>query len=468
MRNKRFTFVVLLLICLAQFVFFESFFAVFSWLFFFFVGRKIIQISFKSHPEYINLYLFSFLIISFIGLTIHLDNLRNFNTYFGFAGDDYSFFTKISDVYKNGIFPVTGLYEYVVSIFYAIFQTIKLSPVTLIDILPINWVLTGLTVVLIKHLQNLIFKKSVPDFIIISAVLLNFDFSDSSSRLYRDIFVIFLSVISIIYLVKNQKKQFFFFTFLTGLVRGANGVFLLLFYGLMKLRQKVNSKIKILSFSILIVVSGIVLLQKTDIIMYLTAANRIKNFSSSLSNFSNSLGYITFRDKKILDETFNKSKFLGNNIKSGGILATGTRLFAMALFPLTIHSPYGNHKIDTYLSLKENFNGPFYYQAIKMIFILNWIFILPYILIGFFSLWKDFNIINSTILLFYLIVLPAITFISGQPRHTMILVVMNSLIASLGYHIIHSGKKRALHKILIFGTFIFIIGWNILRHTFLT
>ena len=449
---------IALLSVLLMYALLQEYYSFFIWLFFYFFGRRVC--SFVDHCScFRRLYDMAYFIISFVGLIVVFDNNKNFGTYFGKGIDDYRYFKNISMIEGGG-----GFFEIILAPVYSSIALFKASgEVNLVDILPINWLAASIVVVVVaKFIVMIGFQiKSVTLFL--SSILLSYNFIDNAVRLYRDVWVVLFMVIAIIAIYERKKIAFALFSILTGLMRGANFMLLIVFYFINNIFAGNKKVVYIAAFMTFSAFSYVAI---DKVVVYSTAFDRVDKIQEYLSKSgsgNDAFRYLEVRGEVVSRDNYMRSNYLSGALSEGGVKSFLVKVFAMVFYPLTIHSPYKYQEINADFAEVNSVKGFFLYEVIKIFFVLSWSIYLPYLILG---LWVGFfkeRKILLSIVVFLFIILLTFSYASGQSRHLMILVALYPVITIVGYDY---SKKSEFSNYMFFSqvfVFVLIILWNIYR-----
>ena len=204
----------------------------------------------KYFKRYFQIGLFCYSFFSLVGLLFAI--IYNFtygNTFSPYFDDSFYYYNSLylSHLSFANVSSPT-LFEIIISVPLFLFSLLGIQ-LSHIDLLPIIWAISSLNILLaIKIAQNYFNIKKVSTIAVFS-LLLNFSFLDTSVHLYRDAFIIFFSLLSILFLLKNKYKIAILFAIFVFFIRGANGVLMFYFITSIFLIRTFNIKLKTIIIS---------------------------------------------------------------------------------------------------------------------------------------------------------------------------------------------------------------------------
>jgi len=425
------------------------------------LSKKIADLNnFKSIVK------FSYIILSILGLIITVDNVNNFGLPYGDGHDDSEFFYNMK-ILAEGTSGRTeyGLYIFIGSLFARFTNFIFFfKDVSIIDLLPLNWVMAALCIGLSGQLAYTVLSRKLPNSLLFLTLIGNFVFVDSTVRLYRDVFMLFFVLLSMILILKKKYIKGLFSTMLAGIIRGADGLLTLFFLGLHSITSKVNKK-HVNKIYIIIIISLLVfslnINQRGSIFIALCSRSaESTKYYQVFEGFS-----ISDIAKLRMDKIYNRERGFMASLSQqyGGIIGFFIKLIIFLFFPITFYSPVMSMKFNTFYDSGYVLNGFFIFNIIKWLMVLCWIIIIPLFIIGFIKAIKG-TITEKNFVMLYLISLILIILISGQFRHTAFLVVLNPVFINIGFNAISKNHKYLkIFKILKISIFILIIFYNIFK-----
>lgn len=399
----------------------------FVWLIFMYVGNIISKNIFKEIPNKIQFIDF-YIIISFLGTLICVDNYNNFENLFGFAADDQIFFNTITSILEGDFPNEISFFSYFIAII--IFPISLIKDLSLLDILPINWVISALICVLLDKFSILIQNKSIPLIVLLFSFCFRFVLFDTCIRLYRDdLILLFILISAILIYSRKYVKSIFVLPFILFL-RGANLIIPLLMY----IFTRITRRGRIIAICVTLVSFVVLSFYFSDILSF-----SIK-FGSDISRTSRYVdAFSGLDDEEILNLRFSKNAETGNKFgqraySSTSVISIIFRAFFDYAFPLSINSP--NHFM-THYSL-GSVNGFYFYYILMWFCIASFIITTPFLIFGIIKN-KNGNLLSLFLvnIIFWVFVLT----ISGQNRHTASFYMFNVIFITNGFYIYKSNKK---------------------------
>ena len=456
--------IILLELCL--FVYLRAWFSIIPWMICLvaghFIGLSIERKKLITRGGY-DILITSYLLISLMGLLICLDNQNNFGTFLGCGGDDTRFFGKILMLIKGTPEEETGFYEYVLATFGWGMNLLKLGDLQLTDLLPLNWLLAAFCAMVCYQLAFELMCKRCPFFIILTSLLFNFTFTDSITRLYRDVLMLFFSLLFLLFLINDKRIKMLVSLVPLMLIRMANGFLLLLFVGLLILKKRVK---RVMVFYALTGVLGgffvaVINYSNINLLNYTSSYVNFARYNRVFKNYSTK-EMLELRNKSIAGSV-PESSLKNVAYIEGGIKGKIVKIIYALFYPLTFNSPSTELQVSATISNSGYVKGFYLYLILQWLFILSWIAVLPYLFLGLYKAMFGSNL-QVTIFVFYIIVTLLVSLISGQQRHGCILVVLNPILANIGFHYSRSNRQMIFnHKLLTVAVIIGITGWNLAK-----
>lgn len=432
--------IIALFIIILLYVVLNDVFAFVSWILFLLIGinieKKINVVSFVRTK-----FILWYSIISIIGLLIHLDNFVNFGDYYGFAADDYKFFKKVELLINNFKLANVDLFSCILSVF--IYPISLFKDISLLDLLPFNWALFSLSLLLIDKLCLKLTGSNVPIIIMLICLCSRFAVFDTVIRLYRDNLVLFFILLSLVTLLFDaNKRKFILYLIPVFFLRAASVVFPLLIYLMWENRNQ--SKRIILLNTFLIVAVFLILYEiiLPYVVIYGSSFERTSTYQNAFSELSVS-ELETMRQS--MGEKY--SYLSGNSIYA----ILGRSLLAYS-FPLRFTFWFG--EIHHYkLGIVQ---GYYFYYLFQNLMIISFIVTSSYLIGGFKCIIKNNNLLslfcaNIVFFIFYIIV-------SNQYRHAVPFYVINIVFLNYIYYNI---KHKRFIKLLMCGITLIVILYNL-------
>jgi hypothetical protein len=382
----------------------------------------------------------SFVIISFVGFLLVLDNINNYGTQFGYAGDDGRFYDNIIALLENQGSEESGVFERIFSVVVWCIERPMFTHADLLDILPFNWLLGALVCYLSYELLCKIGNKRYPIWIIYFSLILNYNFIDSVVRLYRDglLYVFYLAAI-----ISIDKKDYIrsqFYILGAGVMRGANAFLLLSLLFIRFLNEKVKSKI-LVSISIIGVVSVVVYninIYGPQVFNYASDYFRSSRYSSAFAGYS--LNEVYESRQNALSGSLDESTVTAKIYQNEGIISIIGKPAISFFFPLRMVSLVSNKESHSYkaqINSTRNFN---FYNLYIDATIFSWVLVFPLFLIGLYNslLLSDMKFVLA---IYYLFTLFMVAHISGQMRHGLAFIVLTPIFVGYGLELYGSVPK---------------------------
>ena len=254
----------------------------------------IVRLSRGEQQIYKDIGIFSYLYYSIIGVINYAVYLYYCGRTFAPYGDDSFYYKNVIDIISGREVFKAGLYEYCLAILVYPIKFFFNYDVKHWELLPINWFMGGLVVVLAVKFANTVLSVSSQRSIWISAllILLNTCFTNGIVHLYRDSFMCFLLLNSLIFIYKSRYIEGCTYAFLLGFVRGANAAIAFVYLCLSRfVRTNIDKKIyMIIVLSLLLI--AVVLVPNLEIEQYLRSfsvdsSTEIYSLSERLDDFRN-------------------------------------------------------------------------------------------------------------------------------------------------------------------------------------
>lgn len=429
-----------------------------------FISFIIVSILFylivkKRFKDSIDIAFFSYLFISLIGILYITNYSIAYHSTFGPYFDDSYYYNNALNISKLKISSLNiTLYELLLAIPIFIIRLVSAYTLEHIDLIPLNWGIAALSVVLTCNLSKKIVSQNITILSIFS-LLLNHNFIDSVSHLYRDCLIILLSLICISYILNQKYKKGIIFISIIFFIRGANS-FLLLFFLL------IHYLINIRKFKI----KSIILFSVIGVILVFILSNYV---SSAILRG----GVFSAGEETIAQALTNRLENANTN-ESGILKLKNGTVIERVIYPIIyLFTPLNFHGFDTNVSIiRADLDYPmgFNYGVLNfvdfssimvLIHIILMAIIIPRIIFGCYFAYKKSSTDIQVLLLFFIITLISISFISMQARHKTAFIIFYPLWINL-YNKKSSEKFKKINYIIsLFILFILIISntlWQIL------
>lgn len=371
-----------------------------------------------KNRKYERLLFFSFCLYSLIGTV-------NYCSYLYFCGFTFAPYHDDNYYWKNIITIVNGddlgnnnatLYEYVIAYLIKPFSAL---PIEHYHLLPINWALGALVVVLSVKFA----EKVLPDvsgkarWLSAFLLLLNSSFIDGTVHLYRDILMCLFFIVGLSCIYGNHIKLGFLNSIMAGLVRGANAFILFLYMVLQRVsRSKLFSK-KVLCLSVVVIAISFSVLNKTF---------QLEKYMRNLSESSSTADTFSERIERVKSED-----------GTGGVMtllrSDNIVLNAIAL-PVYMVSPFKVRE----LVIKEQYTlrDTVYPSVVRLrvetiwefIMIVFYAFMLPGFFLGLYYWAKEVDRQKFVLFLVFIFMVASVTYISMQSRHKMMFIMLYPLV----------------------------------------
>lgn len=403
----------------------------------------------QSISRYKLKFFLTYFIVSFLGLLLHLDNFNNTGDYFGFAGDDYKYYTFFLEVFNTGVNGLPEFSEVLALLYYPYVKVFGMP--SLIGLLPFNWLITSYSVLLSHSLFTSILKRKLPFYLTVIFLLGNFVFIDCMLRFYREPVLVFFSLLAFYFLINENKIKSIILWPLIAILRGANFMIVLLFAFLAKLKSIKQALIFLLLFLAFL---PIFINYFGTIVSYSSALGRVEKYSFNKEASAEEI--IKRRGDFINITEGNENSNTANLYKSSGIAYYITRPAIFVFFPLRYRSLI---ETKTY-SFKNNeieVTGYHFFNLIYFIIISLWIYSAPRLYYGIILALRDKELFRY--FFFFLFVLIASAFISFQQRH----FVIGAVFIPFFIHIYKLNPiKRNSVAIISAVFFVFLMAYNLL------
>lgn len=425
----------------------------------------------KTQNDYTVIYILSYLLISLIGMVITVDNAQNFGVFFGFASDDSRYFDSIIALTHGEVLDNIGLFSFIYAANAFIVEAFVPGELILPDLLPFNWMVYSLCVVLVSKISYNLTQKKCPLILLLAASSGNMMLTDSSARLYRDIIALFFLLLSIVMVLNNRKWRALFLILASGLIRGANGASSFMLCSLLLLKQKVRScfTFYVLAVSVFTFVGVLFVVLPFNIFPYSTSIGKMAQRIDE-QGFKSSVSYLDNRNRAF--GAISSERIPGSAramaYEKGGVKGAMVQISLFVLYPIKFNSPYDSVAVHTYKSNILIAEGFYIYRIVQWLYILCWPIVLPYLIIGLVLAFSKHGGLMNPIAVYYVTIVLLTALISGQPRHGCAFIVLHPIFTSLGYHSCRQNYRLAIwHKYLVAATFTLLCAWNILRYFFL-
>lgn len=400
----------------------------------YFLGLLSVSFIFKKYlPDYRAVALFTYSIIAIVGLFMIWVSVTTYGKTFGPYYDDSLYYLNVrwlSDFVMPQIPPT--LFEVVLSI--PMFLGKKLFSYELkhIELLPINWLVASINVILSVYVGQFFFKLGKLSFLPALVVLFNFNFLDTSVHLYRDTFVMLFMLLAVLFTLQSRYKVALLFSLFVFLIRGANGALMVFFIAGIYCIDKYHLRFKTIVLGVTFISLVVVLFSNSISSSFfrsvggsvgeeMSMAERIRVRQEGAEETAAG-GTANFRDGNIVQKMI------------APLIYTFSPFYVPTLYKDTrvIHShdqsPHG--KSQGYYNI---FQVEFFLIIIHLVFT---IFFTPRILCSFYyGLAKEKDVKTKFIILFIIASIILISFVSMQARHrTAFIIFFPFLLAMYDKH----------------------------------
>jgi hypothetical protein len=324
-------------------------------------------------------------------------------------------------------------------------------------LLPLNWMLSSFSIiVLLKVLKRFFPLTKRQEILVVLPVLFNYNFIDTAVHLYRDISMIFFMLLFIYNMIENHNKRMLLCGVIVFFIRGANGILLLILYGLYFFIVRKNYSLKKI-----ILVSIVPIM----VIFY----------------FSDTINSSFFRGGFGIENTSNLQERIINRLESNQTEGTGGSMmlrrgnFLMkALYPsVYTFSPFiiktDRNDITVAHADESNIHGyivgtykfPPIYKLPSYIHTVSICLFMIMILYGIGLSFRTNQIQFKMLAFFMVIQILTISIISMQARHRLPIIFLFPVFYSIAYNHIKGTKLRLYIIIASFSFFILLFLSNI-------
>lgn len=365
-------------------------------------------------------------------------------TYYVFCGntfapyhDDSYYFLNIKNIFDGNLEGDATLYEYFLSFIYFLFSPfVKLSHTLL---LPINWLMGTLCIVKAIRFANAFCEnKRKSNFLSIGLFIFCAPFLEGTIHLYRDPLMCLLLILSIEKLYNHRYLKGTILTFLTGLVRGANGMILLMYDGIQYFISKFKLNKKSLAVCVILLVFTVISLDK-----FIGINNYLRGFSSGGDDTESIVSSIYDRREIFLEgEGGVVSLLRSDNILLNIIAVPIYMISPISAGPLVTTESYIIRDEPSYTIVRFRIES-----ILELISSVFYGFLFIRIMIGGYYWSKEKDINKFSLFLIFLIMVLLVTFISMQHRHKMMFIMLYPIL--LNYYDRYTKNKKTSNIISI-------------------
>lgn len=414
-----------------------------------------------KHSDQKTIAVLVYLVLSIIGICFVVISRMNYNSDFGYGFDDSFYFNTIQQIAEHGEFELWKPFESILAIYYRLISIIIKEPV-LLDLLPFNWLLGAITVILAWKLTAAVSGAYCSIGALLACTLGNSFFLDTASHLYRDTFMLVFYLSSLLFLMQNRLICSLIMIIVTSLTRIANGLIVL--YGffliaIVKIKPFRNSSWVIALITIMSLYAAFSLDNIIKIGGFLRTYSHGMEGGIEASIIETSKSRIELmvgnpnEDSKTnpdIGEGLTAQIYQMGSI--GYLIAPFVNMFA----PFVYYPPSGSMRvrIDGW-GPAFYVNGFFLFNMLCWITAALWIYIGPRIILGLRNAVRGDPLDNAVVILFFITVF-AISFVSLQGRHRLAFFVFYPLFMSYA-----SNKKQKLKgdkQLIMILTYLFFVA----------
>ncbi len=358
------------------------------------------------------------------------------NTFAPYHDDSY-YFLNIKNIFEGNFDGEATLYEYFLSFIYLFLSPfVKLSHTLL---LPINWLMGTLCIIKsIKFADIVCENKKKSHFLSIGLFLFCAPFLEGTIHLYRDPLMCLLLILSIERLYNHNYIKGTILTFFTGLVRGANGMILLMYSGIQYIISKFKLNKKSLIISVIILLFTVISLDK-----FIGINNYLRGFSSGGGDTESIVSSISDRREIFLEgEGGVVSLMRSNNILLNFIAVPIYMISPISVGPFITTESYIIRNEPSYTIVRFRIES-----ILELISSVFYGFLFIRIIIGSYYWSKEKNINKFSLFLIFIIMVLLVTFISMQHRHKMMFIMLYPIL--LNYFDKYSKNRKNCNIISI-------------------
>ena len=399
------------------------------------LARRVLRTSLDLLTVGILAYLF----LSIVGLILINIYRRMYQLDFGPYGDDSRYYNNISDIANAVKFTGFTGYEFLMALWYQLVALFVGTPGNL-DLLPFNWAFGALVTVFSYQLAYEVGGYRLPIWLLLVALVGNAIFSDTVTNLYRDGPMLVMMLISMIATVRGKYGMAVIAAFCCAFIRGANGILAIFFLMLVLMARNKLFKHNLVMAVIIMVIGG------TSFIALASSMNIGRLFRTWTPTSSEQ----SMPEQSLSDRLTSRQGWLSggseNKTSSGGSGGGDTTqslynsgVFGLAMMPIAscfapirfsplitemeMHIYAGRQKLEI-RALAVRPQSPFEWLTIPF-----WVLLGPLIILGIYFGFKG-TPVQRYFMLYFIIVLLGVTFVSFQVRHrTAFIVLFPTLIA---------------------------------------
>ncbi|MBN1664236.1 MAG: hypothetical protein JW943_11600 [Deltaproteobacteria bacterium] len=415
-------------------------------------------VSQKKHLDrsIFSVIIFSYMVLSLVGIISVWAYVSSYGFPFAPYNDDSYYFLNIKSLAGWKFPDEYTLYELFMVPAYWLFSFVN-KTVSVQDLLPANWAMGAVVVGLAGRLSTKISGRF--SLLAIAALLINYNFVDTVIHLYRDVFLLMLSLLCVMHAMRKKYLLALGFAFLAGLTRGGNGllcifyviVFYLFHIGWLK---KLNLKTMVV-FAVMIV--GFIII---DNIAALGGLGRSFMGATEDHEKQTMMGRAVQRQDTMLSGSsggFDSTKLL----HSLGPLGMAVIPLAATINPIRWSSFYATTSISVFRK-NRGFGSVLRPVLFFMLLtVISWPFIGPPLILGFLRSIKSVEPMFILSIIF-LVTVFVIALVSFQARHRTAFLIFFPCFVALTAGKTDTDKKFRTLLTVFFA--VFIIAVNMLPH----
>ncbi len=404
---------------------------------------------------------FAYLFLSFWGTVNCLDNMRNFGTPFGTGGDDASYFTQAEALAVQSHWgDRTGLFDIVLAVWGGAISTLFRRPFELLDLLPLNWA-TAAGVVTASYLLSIkINGYGMPLWLLSLALLGNYNFVTSTVHLYREPLLLLFLLCGFLAWHEQRVVRTVIWMVPVAVLRGANVLLAMSYLGASWGCRTMKSR---LAMYFIVGAVAVVAAWGADTIgMHLYRYSR------------QAWAYGTNPYTSFADTVESRGAHIAGEIRSGSIaqsviqdrstLARAIRPLPYLFFPIRFWPLDGRRDSASPFGYDRTGNQFLhFYNLFQWFSVLSWVVVIPFLLIGWIHTTFNGTSHATGALLYYILCVVAVSYISFQSRHALGFLIFNPLFAGIGYYQVQSSKGwRSAALVIAPVVLCVIVGFNVM------
>jgi len=379
----------------------------------------------------------SYLFVSLVGMLDVSDNMRHYGTMFGGGADDSEYFFNTRTILQDGVIPTAaGLYEAVLAVWGFLPNLIWKETTSAFEYLPLNWALAAVIVGLCGELCFVVVKGRPPFWLLALTLLGNYKFTDAVIHLYRDGLLLVFFLLALISVLRSQNLRSIIYSLPVLVLRGANFA-LYLFVFLLSLTLG-NSRTRMRFYAktacLLAVVVPLLPIVGFQAMKY---GSRLMLRGFEADNITSSFGQemelrqlvLAQVDRNTVQNNTTFTAMMASNSPAAMVLRPITfELIPIRFWPLEMGGESGSRFAATPSSDDRiTLRNVYLWLCIGC-----WAVVVPLLIVGLAAAALGSRKLNI-LLIYYLVGLSAVSFISFEGRHTAAFIIIHPLLAMLGY-----------------------------------